>query len=77
MSGNVHEWTWDWYQETYPSGEPTSPAVDPEGPGSASYRSFRGGGWNYTARYCRSAGRGRATPGSRNPSIGFRLAKSE
>jgi formylglycine-generating enzyme required for sulfatase activity len=40
MSGNVWEWTWDWYASDYYS---SSPDTDPEGPNIGSYRISRGG----------------------------------
>jgi len=47
MSGNVREWTADWYQSDYYS---VSPQYDPAGPASGTMRVVRGGCW-YNAPY--------------------------
>ncbi len=67
MHGNVSEWCSDWYGE-YPSGSVT----DPAGPGSGSYRLFRGGSWNDSVCVCRTAGRGINFSDVRYDYIGFR-----
>ena len=72
MLGNVWEWMGDWYGD-YPGGAVT----DPAGPGSGSYRVFRGGGWLSIAEDCRSAGRSRFSPGIRFFNLGFRLLRTE
>ena len=72
MSGNVYEWTWDWYQSSYQNDV----ATDPVGPGTGSYRVVRGGNWSSHARYCRSAYRSGSAPGLRNGSLGARLSRS-
>ena len=72
MLGNVWEWVGDWYGN-YPGGAVT----DPAGPASGSYRVFRGGGWNYNARNCRSASRGGNSPGIHLHNLGFRLLRTE
>ncbi|MCP4601064.1 MAG: formylglycine-generating enzyme family protein [Proteobacteria bacterium] len=79
MSGNVYEWTWDWYQSTYPTGDYTTPLVDPEGPASTSTheRVLRGGLWLGYATTCRSAKRlGFYTPSYSDSGCGFRLSMS-
>ncbi len=58
-----------------------SPAVsgqtDPAGPGSGSYKQFRGGCWDYKLETARSAFREDYYPQLRSYYIGFRLARSQ
>ncbi|MCY2986332.1 MAG: SUMF1/EgtB/PvdO family nonheme iron enzyme, partial [Planctomycetota bacterium] len=69
MQGNV----WEWCQDRYgPYKEGL--AIDPSGPGSASNRLFRGGGWGSTTAVCRSAFRFRYSLSDRSYDVGFRLA---
>jgi formylglycine-generating enzyme required for sulfatase activity len=70
--GNVAEWVQDWYGRDY-YGE--SPAVDPRGPGTGSYRVFRGGSWLDPGKYCRVTARNFEFPVSRLHNVGFRVVR--
>jgi formylglycine-generating enzyme required for sulfatase activity len=68
MAGNVWEWCSDW-QGAY-SGEAQ---FDPLGPAAGTAKIFRGGSWNYHAKFGRSAARNYYNPDGRFDSIGLRL----
>ncbi|MCE9613859.1 MAG: formylglycine-generating enzyme family protein [Lentisphaerae bacterium] len=68
MHGNVWEWCLDW-NSAY-----AGPEIDPGGPGSGSFRLFRGGSWSSIAEPCRSATRDSSRPTNRFNSGGLRLA---
>ncbi|MDC1005118.1 SUMF1/EgtB/PvdO family nonheme iron enzyme [Opitutales bacterium] len=70
MHGNVFEWTADWYQAAYPTG---NPVVDPTGPASGSHRVRRGGSWSTDGSTLRSASRTNGPPSYRLNRLGFRV----
>ena len=72
VHGNVWEWVHDWY-----GAYPSSSVTDPTGPASAvSGRVIRGGGWDGSAGYLRSADRYGTDPSGHYDFIGFRLARA-
>jgi len=73
MSGNVREWCWDWYDDSYYSSSPSS---NPKGPISGSYRVNRGGSWYSNGVYCRVAYRRSFSPGNSLYDLGFRLVRT-
>ncbi|MDP2311098.1 MAG: MopE-related protein [Pseudomonadota bacterium] len=71
MSGNVWEWTQDWYGALSPSA-----ATDPVGAASSSYCVLRGGSGFNAASHARVAARVIGSPNYVGNNIGFRLARS-
>ena len=73
MSGNVWEWTQDWFDaDDYKN----SPAKDPQGANKTERRSVRGGSFAHFRRRARVAACYGGTPGYIDGSIGFRCASS-
>ena len=71
MEGNVSEWVWDWYSETYYN---SSPRNNPTGPNSGYYKVIRGGSWRSRAHDIQIAERGGGYDATNN--LGFRCARS-
>lgn len=70
MSGNVWQWTGDWYDRRYYR---VSPRNDPQGPASGTKRVFRGGSWFYDQRGVRATYRDFSAPDFSSSYLGFRL----
>jgi formylglycine-generating enzyme required for sulfatase activity len=74
MSGNVREWCWDWYDSSYYT---SSPANNPTGPGSSSYKVIRGGCWeDFVTNYCRVVSRDAIVPYPIVNKNGFRVVRT-
>ncbi len=72
LSGNVSEWTQDWYDEVYYN---QSKKNNPKGPKTGSVKSIRGGSWMNHPQNARCSRRNWADPKVKNGSIGFRLVR--
>ena len=73
MSGNVREWCYDRYSNSYYASTPN--ATDPKGPASGNARVNRGGSWGSDVKALRVANRDSGTANIRKYYIGFRVAK--
>ncbi len=69
MSGNVHEWCWDWYAYNRPNSK------DYTGPSSGNCRVIRGGSWCYFAGSCSVSNRAHDS-NYRDCDVGFRVVRS-
>jgi formylglycine-generating enzyme required for sulfatase activity len=71
MTGNVWQWTTDWYAEGYYAH---SPKDEPLGAEMGSTHVLRGGYWGDLAGFVRVSRRIHLDPGARAPGNGFRVA---
>lgn len=71
MAGNVWEFCWDRYGETYYASRPST---DPRGPAGGAFRVLRGGSWDSLAFYARVSNRAMDNPTRRLH--GFRIAQT-
>ena len=75
LTGGVHEWCSDWYEEGYYAKSPTE---NPTGPETGTRRSSRGGGWMSPAQSARAASRlGIEAAGWHGPMQGFRCVQDD
>lgn len=75
ITGNVWEWTNDWYDENYYQKSPTD---NPKGAEKGQEKVMRGGSWMCSENYCsnyRVAGRSKSTPDTGLNNLGFRCVK--
>lgn len=76
MSGNVYEWTNDWYDSAYGGYSGGAAATDPPGPSSGSRRVTRGCSWISGTSGATVSDRTSDRPVSAGNNVGFRLARS-
>ncbi|BFU94544.1 MAG: conserved exported protein of unknown function [Nitrospira sp.] len=72
MSGNVAEWTADWYDANYYKHAPDR---NPKGPAQGTQKAFRGGGWIDSTPSVRPAQRNGADANTKMNWLGFRCAR--
>ena len=66
MSGNVWEWCWNWFTDTY----------DPTDTSAEFARVYRGGSWHFVSEDCAVSCRGGSYPYGLYYDVGFRVVRS-
>ena len=74
MSGNVSEWCWNRYKNSYDTK--TEGGSDPTGVSSGSYRVFRGGSWYGLSEFCTVSYRDDSGPHGSLSYLGFRVVRA-
>ncbi len=72
MAGNITEWVYDWFDQSYYENSLT---LNPRGPTARVARVLRGGAWDRRGDSVRSARRNKLDPESSSNLIGFRCAQ--
>jgi formylglycine-generating enzyme required for sulfatase activity len=72
MSGNVYEFCWDYWQDSYNPDD----NKDPHGPDRKSFRTTRGGYWKFPGDVLRSGRRDNTYQNRRSEGNGFRVARN-
>ena len=73
MSGNVSEWCWNWYTDSYYTT--TEGVSDPTGASAGSGRVLRGGSWSGDSGYCAVSRRSFSGPVILYGDVGFRVVR--
>jgi formylglycine-generating enzyme required for sulfatase activity len=74
MSGNVMEWCWNWYTDSYDTT--TEGGSDPTGASDGSSRVLRGGGFNNLSSGCAVSYRSYDSPSWHPEYLGFRVVRN-
>ena len=74
MSGNVWEWCWNWFTDSYDTE--AEGGSDPTGTSSGSYRVSRGGCWGRNSYDCAVSCRSNNYPNGRFIDLGFRVVRA-
>ena len=75
MHGNVMEWCFDWYGESYYQ-QCSEEVENPTGPADGTGKVLRGGAWQFGAEATRCAYRNNSSPDSIAGVIGFRVCRN-